>query len=261
MNPEIWGVIKDRLLIANGKNLNGFVLIDRLEEIWKDVKDFEGYYQVSNLGRVRSLDRYITRSDGVVQFKKGAIKAPKNSTDNYDLITLSKNGHSKTMGLHILVATEFVDNPMGLPEVNHKDFNRKNNQADNLEWVTHLDNIKYSAENGRYKLRNINGENNPNYGNHALKEYYAANPDIAKAKLSRPGASNGKAKSIIMYSSDNTEEQRFSYIGECAEYLMASGISKATRKQSLADRISIASKSGSLFLGHYFKIINKKETA
>lgn len=102
-------------------------------EIWKDIKDYEGLYQVSNLGRIKSMDRIITRKDGISQFKKGIIKTPKINSDGYLTITLSKNGHSKTFGIHIIVAIHFVPNPKNKPEVNHIDFNRKNNYSDNLE--------------------------------------------------------------------------------------------------------------------------------
>ena len=121
-------------------------------------------YQVSNLGKIKSLDRIIKRKDGVSQFKKGKIKTPKITSDGYYAITLSKNGNSKTMGIHIIVAQHFVPNPENKKEVNHIDFNRKNNYANNLEWCTHQENIQHSSNNGRYKQRDFNGKNNPNYG-------------------------------------------------------------------------------------------------
>ena len=94
-------------------------------EEWKDIVEYEGYYQVSNFGRVQSLDRYITRNDGVIYFKKGAIKKLKTNADGYSAVTLSKNGIDKTIAVHILVAKHFIPNPLNLPEINHKDCNRK----------------------------------------------------------------------------------------------------------------------------------------
>ena len=78
------------------------------------------------------MDRIITRKDGISQFKKGVIKTPKITSDGYYTITLSKNGCNKTLGIHILVARHFIPNPENKPEVNHIDFNRKNNNIDNL---------------------------------------------------------------------------------------------------------------------------------
>lgn len=79
-------------------------------------------YQVSNLGRVKSLDRIIVRKDGISQFKKGIIKTPKINSDGYCSVTLSKNGNNKTFGIHILVAKHYIPNPDGKPEINHIDF-------------------------------------------------------------------------------------------------------------------------------------------
>lgn len=226
-----------------------------MKEIWKDIVGYEGYYQVSNLGRIKSLDRTVTRNDGVKQFKKGIIKTPKNSTDGYDLITLSKNGENKTQGIHIIVAKHFIPNPDNLPEVNHKDFNRKNNRVDNLEWSTHQDNIKHSAEAGRYKLRDFNGANNPNYGNDTLKKFYAAHPEKAMELLARHGAQNGRSKKVNLFDKDHKLIRTFSYIGECAQYLIDSGKSRAHDINSLRDRITKASKNKSIYLNCYFEVI------
>lgn len=229
-----------------------------MKEIWKDIDGYEGYYQISNYGRVKSLDRLVTRNDGVVQFKKGIIKQPKNSSDGYNLITLSKNGESKTIGIHILVAKHFIDNPDNLPEVNHIDFNRKNNIVTNLEWVTHQDNIKHSSDNGRYKIRDFNGCNNPNYGNDKLKKFYANNPDKAIEILSRPGAQNGRAKYVELYDENHHLIRIFSYIGECAQYLIDNKIAKSNSVALLRDRITRAAKNKKLYLHHYFITYSKK---
>lgn len=191
-----------------------------IAEIWKDIKDYEGFYQVSNLGRVRSIDRIIVRKDGIHQFRKGIIKTPKINSDGYYTITLSKNGNNKTLGIHILVARHYIPNPDNKPEVNHKDFNRENNQFDNLEWCTHQENIQYSSNNGRYKQRDFNGNNNPNYGNHSLSEFYKNNPTIAKRKLSRPAQQNGRATKIELYDEEMNYISTFEWIGDCAKYLI-----------------------------------------
>lgn len=99
-------------------------------------------------------------------------------------------------GVHILVAKAFIPNPNNLPEVNHKDFNRKNPCADNLEWVTHQENIEYSRKANRYPSQV--GELNPNYGNRKLSKKYAENKKLSKEKQSRPMGQNGRAKKCIV---------------------------------------------------------------
>lgn len=211
-------------------------------------------YQVSNLGKIKSLDRIIKRKDGVSQFKKGKIKTPKITSDGYYAITLSKNGNSKTMGIHIIVAQHFVPNPENKKEVNHIDFNRKNNYANNLEWCTHQENIQHSSNNGRYKQRDFNGKNNPNYGNHSLSEFYKSNPDIAKEKLSRPAGQNGRSVKIELYDEKMNYVDTFEWIGSCAEYLIENNYTKAN-VDSIRTNITIAINKNKKYLNHYYKRI------
>lgn len=223
-------------------------------EIWKDIKGYEGLYQVSNLGRVKSLDRIIVRKDGISQFKKGIIKTPKINSDGYCSVTLSKNGNNKTFGIHILVAKHYIPNPDRKPEINHIDFNRENNQADNLEWCTHQENIQYSSNNGRYKQRDFNGKNNPNYGNHSLSKFYKNNPDIAKEKLSRPAQYNGRAIKIELYDEEMNYIDTFEWIGACAQYLRDNNFTKANI-DSIRNNITVAVNKNKKYLKHFYKKI------
>ncbi len=238
---------------ANGKNLSSLILEEsKIKEIWKDINGYEGFYQVSNLGRIKSLDRYICKSNGVIQFKKGKIKVPKLNSDGYNVIALSKNGRNKTIAIHILVAKHFIANPKNLPEVNHKDFNRTNNVVDNLEWLTHQENIKYSADHNRYKLKDVCGKNNPNYGNHILSEIYKNNPLLAKEKLSRPAGQNGRAVKIALYDNKMNYIKTFDWIGGCAKYLIENNYT-TNKINSVNDRISDAMKNNKEYLNHYYK--------
>lgn len=223
-------------------------------EIWKNIKDYEGLYQVSNLGRVKSMDRIITRKDGISQFRKGIIKTPKINSDGYHTVTLSKNGNNKTLGIHILVARHYIPNPENKSEVSHIDFNRKNNRVDNLEWCTHQENIQHSSNNGRYKQRDFNGRNNPNYGNHSLSEFYKNNPNIAKEKLSRPAQQNGRAVKIELYDEEMNYIDTFGWIGACAEYLIDNNFTKANI-DSIRSNIIIASNKNKKYLKHFYKKI------
>lgn len=124
-----------------------------MEEIWKDIKGFEGLYQVSNLGRVRSL--------GFDKYHKGIVLKPAfDGKKNYLFVVLRNKGVKKLINVHRLVAIAFIPNPNNLPCVNHKDENKTNNKADNLEWCT----VKYNSNYGNSKTRMIESrKSNPNY--------------------------------------------------------------------------------------------------
>lgn len=113
-------------------------------EIWKDIPEYEGYYQASNLGRIR---RY-----GV----KNIIK-PILTRDGYHRISLSKKGVIKNKFVHRLVAETFINNTEDKPFINHKDGNKQNNEVDNLEWVTSNENTLHSYRLG---LQSKQGEKN-----------------------------------------------------------------------------------------------------
>lgn len=165
----------------------------------------------------------ITRSDGVQQFRKSKIMTQKLNSDGYLQVKLSKDGYSKWVKVHSLVAKHFVNGYFDGAEVNHIDCDRKNNLPKNLEWVTHSDNIKHSIRMGSHiSLRDLSGCNNPNYKNNTLHKKYKQNKELAKEKQSRRWHKNGRAKPIKAVFDDGTELQ-FLYIGECANYLIDSG--------------------------------------
>lgn len=122
-------------------------------EEWRDILGFEGAYQISNLGRVRSLDRNIyyttPRGNTAVQHKKGMILKQTPDVDGYLRVGVICEGRSKNFGVHRLVAQAFIPNPENLPCVNHKDYDKTNNSVDNLEWCTVEYNNKYSNNEER----------------------------------------------------------------------------------------------------------------
>ena len=116
-------------------------------EKWKSVTGYEGLYEVSSLGRVKSLDKIITDKNGRSYRLKERILSPTFDAYGYLLVTLYKNTKRRTYKVHRLVANEFVinDNPEEKNCVNHLDEDKTNNHADNLQWVTIQENLEYGS--------------------------------------------------------------------------------------------------------------------
>ena len=127
-------------------------------EIWKDYKNYEGLYQASNLGRMRSLDRWVKSKSGSVRLCKGKIL--KLCTDKYGYLNVSlyKNNKVKTYLVHRIIAETFLPNTDNLPCVNHKDENPLNNVVSNLEWCTYSYNNSYGTRLERVRDKQINGK-------------------------------------------------------------------------------------------------------
>ena len=127
--------------------------VKKIEEIWKDVVGYEGLYQVSNLGRIKSLNRYIkTKNNSILHvnekilkqtIKYGAGKLPRPQ------VNLCKNCKNNSLLVSRIVAKAFLPNPDNLPQVNHKDENPSNNNVNNLEWCTEEYNHNYGTRNER----------------------------------------------------------------------------------------------------------------
>lgn len=106
-------------------------------EIYKDVKGYEGYYEVSNLGNVRSINRTVKSKFGTYYHIKGKCLKKQISNKGYYTVILCKNHKKKLYSVHKLVALAFINNDNNYPCVNHKDCNKLNNNADNLEWCAY----------------------------------------------------------------------------------------------------------------------------
>ena len=122
-----------------------------MQEVWKDVVGYEGYYQVSNLGRVKSLrvQKYSHKQKRpIVVFREKVLK-PFFSTKGYLNIDLKKDGSRKTQPVHRLVAKAFIANENNYPQINHKDENKQNNCVENLEWCTNQYNSTYGTAKQR----------------------------------------------------------------------------------------------------------------
>jgi hypothetical protein len=114
------------------------------EEIWKDIEGYEGYYQVSNMGRVKSLAREVICNNGIRILKEKIRKQHTNRHLGYNYVMLSKDNKQINYRVHRLVADAFIPNPYKKPQVNHIDKVKTNNKVYNLEWCTQEENMKHS---------------------------------------------------------------------------------------------------------------------
>ena len=115
-----------------------------MQEIWKDIEGFEGLYQISNYGRVKSMPRVVCYSGGNKSYSKNepTIKEPVINNRGYLCVCLWKNCKSRQFKIHRLVASAFIPNPENKPQVDHIDGNKQNNFVGNLRWATSSENIQ-----------------------------------------------------------------------------------------------------------------------
>ncbi len=121
-----------------------------MQEIWKDINEYEGLYQVSNLGRLKSIGRYIVTGNRK-RFMNGKILNGTKNENGYMFFALRKGGQYKSFKIHRLVATAFIDNPEQKRTVNHKNSIKDDNRVENLEWATHSENHLHSYKIGKRK--------------------------------------------------------------------------------------------------------------
>lgn len=124
---------------------------DSFMEIWKPIVGYEGYYEVSNMGSVRSVDRVIENVNGVKTFIRGKILRQACNYVGYYSVDLNKKGRGLMQRVSRLVAKAFLPNPGCCPSVNHKDGVKSNNSANNLEWCSHSHNTIHAYKNGLMK--------------------------------------------------------------------------------------------------------------
>ncbi|MGN1269386.1 MAG: NUMOD4 domain-containing protein [Clostridia bacterium] len=118
-----------------------------MEEVWKDIKGYEGLYQVSNLGRIKSIPRHGTR-------KNIHIISQRHNKCGYKIVNLYKNAKGKAKTVHRIVAETFIENPLSKEDINHIDGNKENNNVTNLEWTSHKENMRHARKNNLIKISN-----------------------------------------------------------------------------------------------------------
>lgn len=191
-----------------------------MKEEWRDIKGYEGLYQVSNLGRVKSLVRNTGNQFG----KEEYILKSRTKNHNYLEVALSKNGNKKFYTIHRLVALHFIPNPNNYPVINHKDENPRNNRVDNLEWCT----IEYN---------NYYGSHNKNISDSLKGRFFS---QYTKDKMSKnhadfSGSKNGRARKVQCI----TTGKKFDCIKEAAEFY---SINKKSLGQCCRGKLKSAGK-------------------
>lgn len=124
-----------------------------MQEIWKDVPSYEGLYQISNLGNVKSLEKtwYVGKRLTSKRIKKDSLIYQRTDRDGYKIVSFRKNSNIKYFKVHRLVAQIFIKNKDNKPEVNHADGDKSNNSVSNLEWVTRKENVLHASKNNLLK--------------------------------------------------------------------------------------------------------------
>lgn len=152
-------------------------------EKWKDVVGYEGMYQVSNFGNIKSLNRISLNNRSL----KGRLLSQRTDKDGYKIVTLFKNGVRVDMKVHRCVASAFISNPCNYPEVNHKDESKANNNVSNLEWCTSKYNANYGTRSKKISAANkgcprpyMKGANNYFYGKHYCGELSPSSKVVLK---------------------------------------------------------------------------------
>ena len=118
------------------------------DEVWKDIEGYEGLYQVSTCGNIKSLAKPRKNGNGRCYIQKEKLLKQSFTSTGYKKVELYKDGKRKSFKVHRLVAIAFIPNPDNKPEVNHIDGNKINNNIDNLEWVTSSENTIHAYETG-----------------------------------------------------------------------------------------------------------------
>jgi len=141
-------------------------------EVWKPVPEYEGHYEVSSLGNVRGIGRYVDTKSGSSRIAPRQLKCQ--STTDYPRVHLSKDGAGKHYLVHRLVALAFLPNPENKPQVNHIDGDKANPVLSNLEWVTNSENVRHSID----QLKNVHGPKG-HFGKDSFRhrDIYAIRPD------------------------------------------------------------------------------------
>ena len=162
-----------------------------MEEIWKPVKNYEGYYEISNLGRIKSVERFV-KQGSFVRHVKESFKNEYIGPNGYPCVTLCKNRKSKCLSIHILIAQAFIPNPENKPQVDHINTDRTDYRLENLRWVTPKEN-----SNNELTLQ------------HCKTNTYSKEAIIKRLATSKLKNSKRAPKTVFQYSKDGSFIREF----------------------------------------------------
>lgn len=211
-----------------------------MKEIWKPIRGYENLYEVSNLGRVKALERYVQNNGGAQKRHEMILKQ---SGKFHFGVTLCKDGKTKRKTVHRLVAEAFIPNPENKPVVDHIDTNPKNNRVDNLRWVT----IQENAMNPLTRINNSNSKKgHPCYNSKPMSE--ETKEKIRQARIGRKASEATKAK------------LRASHLGKSATDETRKKLSQVKKGHpvSAETRTKIAEKVKGVHKGMRWKVIDGK---
>lgn len=158
-----------------------------MEEVWKDIPNYEGLYQASTLGRIKSLKRTAKKEYKGNRIVKEIIMEGTANQDGYLKVHFKnkERGIDKGLFIHRLIAETFIPNPDKLPQVNHKDGNKKNNNINNLEWCTNLYNQQHAWANCLHKPTKKEGKkvNQYNLNGELIKSYKSITEASRETKI------------------------------------------------------------------------------
>ncbi len=166
-----------------------------MDEQWRDIAGYEGYYQISSSGRVKSVERYIQDSYGMKSPYRipPRILKPKQTSNGYLFVHLAMYGKIRPCRIHRMVAEAFIPNPDRLPTVNHKNEDKTDNRVENLEWCTQAYNNEYGTRAQRSQM---------------------------SQKQRRP---------VTMFTLDGTPLQTFPTLVEAARHIVSTGLSGSVK--------------------------------
>ena len=178
------------------------------KEIWRDIKDYEGLYQVSNLGNVKSLEREVWNGYSFVKHKERILR-PRYTKKGYVKYSLYKNNKPKQYNGHWLVLSTFVKNVDNKPQINHKNGIKDDNRLFNLEYCTNSENQIHALENNLTKIRKRRYKFNKQNSRKCLDKYRAIAIEKAIKKISKPILELDKNNNIIKRFNSCKEAERY----------------------------------------------------
>jgi hypothetical protein len=152
-----------------------------MKEVWKEINGYEGIYLISNLGNVKSLERFVSNHSGFNKKLKEKYRKPSISKTGYYVLDLQKESKRKTFKLHRLIAIAFIENTFNKPCINHKNGNKLDNRIENLEWCTISENNIHAINT---KLKNDSGVNNSKSNITENDVYFIRNSKLKLKELS-----------------------------------------------------------------------------